>query len=152
VPELAPGELHSRDFEQSGLHGRIEVRILSADGSAVRHRRCSYPSVHDLHCSPDCLKGDSKAGQLVPHGLVDDQRLRDLSSHLQGTEAPRHLLMAGSSKDAVAKLGQSHDADGDFAGEIAKRPLLLTRDEDGGVENRLHANVERLQLVGRVWK
>lgn len=47
--------LHSRDLDQAGLHRRIEVRILSADGSAVSHRRCGDPGIHDLHRPPDRL-------------------------------------------------------------------------------------------------
>jgi hypothetical protein len=46
--------------------------------------------------------------------------------------------VTGSREDAMAKLRERHDADGDLIRQLAEWTLLLPSDEDRGVENRLH--------------
>src|SRR5665811_953651 len=89
-----------------------------------------------------CIRDRShaQARQLVPDGLIYHQRRSDLPRDLQSAEATRHLLVTTRGEDAVAKLGESDDADGNLVGEGAERSLLLARDEDRGIQNRLHGN------------
>ena len=45
----------------------------------------------------------------------------DLPRDLQSAESTRHLLVAARGEDAVAKLGEGDDADGNLVGEGAER-------------------------------
>ncbi len=47
--------------------------------------------------------------------------------------------MAGRRKDPMAKLRQSHDADGHLVWELTERASLLAGDEDRRIEKRLDA-------------
>ena len=132
-----PSESDPHDLKQSCSCRRLEVRILSANRRTVGDRSGGDPGVHYLHRLADCLQPHPQPGQLVSDGLIDHQRRCDLPRGLQGAETTCHLLVTACGEDAVAKLGDGDYADGNLVRESAEGPLLLARDEDRGIQNRL---------------